>query len=168
MWSSLSLMTSVYGFKDDALILDDEDGEVDETVQKYHRTLNRLKRDMGEFKEETKINIIDLRSTLIINDMLMSENVIVAEVSRQTGINRLRFRDGDAAFFDAFDKIKKLNGNLFHFGKCTKVTHNREEKVIDVIRDYTIYVSIYLKVQFVFISGDVIFYLTKNHDTNGS
>jgi len=36
------LMNSVYGFKDDDY--DDEEGEVDETVQKYHRALNRLKR----------------------------------------------------------------------------------------------------------------------------
>jgi len=75
------LMNSVYGFKDDASSLDDEEGEVGETVLKDHKALNRLKRDVGEFKEEPENNIIDLRSTLIINDMLISENVIVAEVS---------------------------------------------------------------------------------------
>jgi len=41
----------------------------------------------GEFKEETKINNIDLRSTLIINYMLMSENVIFVEASRPTRIS---------------------------------------------------------------------------------
>jgi len=59
-------MNLVYGFKDDASSLDDEDGEVGETVQKYHRTLNRLKREVGEFKEETQNNIIDLRSTIYV------------------------------------------------------------------------------------------------------
>jgi len=37
---------------------------------------------VGEFKEETENNIIDLRSTLIINDTLTSENVIVVEASK--------------------------------------------------------------------------------------
>jgi len=64
--------------------------------------------------------------------------------------------------FKAFDKIKKLNTNLFHFSKCIKVAHNSEEKVIDLIRNSTIYVSIYLRVQFPISmpSGlDVTFYL---------
>jgi len=39
------LMNSVYGFKDDEY--NDEDGEVDETVHKDHKTLNRLKREVG-------------------------------------------------------------------------------------------------------------------------
>jgi len=49
-------MKSFYGFKDDVLCLDDEEGKVgDEAspVQKDHRTLNRLKREVWEFKEET-------------------------------------------------------------------------------------------------------------------
>jgi len=77
-------MNSVYGFKDDEY--DDEWEEFDETAQKDHKALNRLKRDVGKFKEETQNNVIDLRSTLIINDMLMSENVIVAEASKPTEI----------------------------------------------------------------------------------
>jgi len=76
-------MNSVYRSKDDEY--DDEDGEVDERVQTDNRALNRLKCDVGEFKEETQNNIIDLRSTLIINAILKSENVIVAEVSRPIG-----------------------------------------------------------------------------------
>jgi len=54
MWSSLSLMNSVYGFKDDALSLEDGEGKVsdeDSLIQKDHRTLNRLKREVGGFKE---------------------------------------------------------------------------------------------------------------------
>jgi len=66
-----TLMNSVYGLKDDEY--DDKEGEVDETVQKDHKTLNRLKRDVGEFKEKTQNNIINLRSTLIINDILKGE-----------------------------------------------------------------------------------------------
>jgi len=54
--------------------------------------------------------------------------------------------------FEVFDKIKKLNGNLFHFGKCTKAAHNSKDNVVDLIRDSTIYVSIYLWVQFMVIS----------------
>jgi len=79
------LMNSVYGFKND------EKGEVDKTVQK-DKVLNRLKRDVGEFKEETKNNIIDLRSTLVINDILKSENVIVVEASKPTGISYIALR----------------------------------------------------------------------------
>jgi len=92
MLSSLSLTNSVYGFKDDASSLDDEDGEVDDEAsraQKDHRALNRLKREVGEFEEETQNNIIDLRSTLIINDLLPSENVIVAEASKWTPLNNV-------------------------------------------------------------------------------
>jgi len=135
-------MNSVYGFKDDEY--DDEGEKVDETVQKDHKALNRLKRDVGGFKEETQNNIIDLRSTLIINNILKSENVIVVEASTQTG--RAYFPDEDSsciiASFEVFDKIPKLNGNVFHFGKCTKVDHNSKEKMIDLLKDSTIYVSI--------------------------
>jgi len=44
MWPhGIHLMNSVYGFKDDASSLDDDEGDkVNETVQKDHRTLNRL------------------------------------------------------------------------------------------------------------------------------
>jgi len=69
--------------------------------------------------------------------------------------------------FDVFDKINKLNGNLFFFGECTKVNHNSKEKVIDLKRDTVIYISVYLRVKFTIISGkDVIFYITKNHEDN--
>jgi len=138
-------MNSVYGFKDDEY--DDEGDEVNETVQKDHKALNRLKRDVGEFKEETQNNIIDLRSMLIINDTLMSEKVIVAEASDSTEF----YQDpgSNAALFKTFDKLKKLNGNVFHFGKCTKVAHNSQDKVVDLHRNSTIYVSIYLRVMFV-------------------
>jgi len=103
MWPRLNLTNSVYGFKDDASSLDDEDGGVDETAQKDHRNLNRLKRDVGEFKEETENNIIDLRSTLIINDMLMSENVIVAETTSPGTIHRLPpYKDKSVAVFHVF------------------------------------------------------------------
>jgi len=69
--------------------------------------------------------------------------------------------------FEVFDRLKKLNGNLFHFGKCTKVAHNSKEKVKYLFRDSTIYVSIYIRVQFAVVSGkDAMFYVTKNHDTN--
>jgi len=155
------LINSVYGFKDDEY--DDEDREVDETIQKAHKALNRLKRDVGGFKEETKNNVIDLRSTLIINDILKSENVIVAKVSKPTG----RAYFPSIALFEVFDKIKKLNGNLFHFGKCTKVAHNSEDKVVDLLRYSTIYVSIYLRVQFVIygkFEEAVMLYLSKNHE----
>jgi len=154
-------MNSVYGFKDD------EDGGVDETVQKYHKILNRLKRDVGEFKEEIQNNIIDLRSTLIINDILKSENVIVAEESKSVGRAYFPHDDSSIALFEVFDKIKKLNGNLFHFGKCTKVANNSEDKVVDLLRDSTIYVSIYLRAQFVIygkLEEPVMFYLSKNHE----
>jgi len=160
-------MNSVYGFKDVIEVGgDDEDGEVDETVQQDHKALNRLKRDVEEFKEETQNNIIDLRSTLIINDLLASENVIVVEVSKWTAINHVA-PGPITPLFDVFDKIKKLNGNLFHFGECTKVAHNSKDKVIDLLRDSTIYVSIYLRVQLALLGRleDVMFYLTKNHDT---
>jgi len=67
--------------------------------------------------------------------------------------------------FGAFDKIKKLTGNLFHFGESTKVAHNSKDKVIDLLRDSTIYVSIYLRVRFTFISGEnLMFYVTENHE----
>jgi len=45
-------MNSVYGFKDDEY--DNEEVEVDEKLQKDHKALNRLKRDVGEIMEETK------------------------------------------------------------------------------------------------------------------
>jgi len=120
---------------------------------------------VGEFKEETQNNIIDLRSTLIINDMLMSENVIVAEASKPTEFIPTLGAES-VLLFKAFDTIKKLNGYLFHFGKCTKVAHNSEDKVIDLLRDSTIYVSIYLRVRFSSApSGiDLMFYLSKNHE----
>jgi len=174
MWSGSSTTysaNSVYGFKDDAStssLLDYGEGKVsDETAQKDHRTLNRLKRDVDGFKGETKNDITDLRSTLIIHDLLASENVIVVEASNWTRINNLP-PVPITPLFDVFDKITKLTGNLFHFGKCTKVAHNSKDKVIDPIRDSTIYVSIYLRVQLALLggSGDVMFYLTKNHDTN--
>jgi len=95
---------------------------------------------VGEFKEETQNNIIDLRSTLIINDLLASENVIVAEASKWTAINNVA-PGPITPLFDVFDKIKKLNCNLFYFGECTEVAHNSKDKVI--LRDSTIYVSIY-------------------------
>jgi len=126
----------------------------------------------GGFKEETKNNIIDLRSTLI-NAILKSENVIVAEVSKPIEVIISHPINADSKdligvsqpLFEVFDKIKKLNGNLFHFGKCTKVTHNSEDKVIDLLRNSTIYVSIYLRVRFTFVSGaNLMFYVTKNHE----
>jgi len=154
-------MNSVDGFKDD------EGDEVDETVQKVHKALNRLKRDVGEFKEETQNNIIDLRSTLIINHILKSENVIVAEASKTSRVLHITYTDKSETLFEVFDKIKKLNGNFIHFGKCTKVAHNSEDKVVDLLGVSTIYVSIYLRVQFTVVSGeDAMFYVTKNHDTN--
>jgi len=107
------LMNSVYGFKDDEY--DDEEWEVDETEQKDHKTLNRLKRDVGQLKEETQNNIIDLRSTLIINDMLMSENVIVVEASNPIQIIIAHLINADrkylivaaAPLFVIFDRIRK-------------------------------------------------------------
>jgi len=109
-----------------------------------------------------------LISTLIINDILKSENVIVAEASKPIGRDYFPHEESSSvALFDIFDKIKKLNGNLFHLGRCTKVAHNSKEKVIDLIRDSTLYVSIYLRVQF-YIIGDleepVMLYLSKNHE----
>jgi len=61
------------------------------------------------FKEETQNNIIDLRSTLIINDIPNSENVIVAEVSPPTG-RAFVFPNIHltSPLFVVFDKIKKL------------------------------------------------------------
>jgi len=164
----LVAVNSDYGFKDDASSLDDEGGEVDETVQKDHSTLNRLKREVGEFKEETQNNTIDLRSTLIINDLLASENVIVVEASKWSAINNVA-PGPITPLFDVFDKIKKLNGNLFHFGKCTKIDHNSKDKVVDLLRDSTIYVSIYLRVKLDIYFGeseDVMFYLSKNHESD--
>jgi len=102
------LMNSVYGLKE--VEYDDEGDEVDKTVQKDHNTLNRLKRDVGELKEETQNNIIELRSTLIINDILKSENVIVAEASKPAGISYIAPKVSGVALFEVFDKIKKLNG----------------------------------------------------------
>jgi len=158
---------SVYGFKSDTSSLYDKDEGVDETLQKDHRTLNRLKRDVEGFKEETENNIIDIRSTLIINNLLASENIIVVEVSKWIAINNAA-PGPITPLFNVFDKIKKLNSNLFHFGECTKIDHNSKDKVVDLIRDSTIYVSIYLRVQLALLGGlgDVMFYLTKNHDTN--
>jgi len=157
-------MNSVYGFKDDESQYDDDDddGINRETAQKDHRTLNRLKREVGEYKEETQNNIIDLRSTLIINDLLASENLIVVEVSKWTAINNVA-PGPITPLFEVFDKIKKLNGNLFHFGECTTVAHDSKDKVIYLLRDSTIY----LRVQLALLGGleDVMFYLTKNHDT---
>jgi len=51
-------------------------------------------------------------------------------------------------------KITKLKGNLFHFGECTKIEHSEErvpvseskEKMIDVLRDSKIHVSILLRI----------------------
>jgi len=45
-------MNSVSGFKDDEY--DDEGGDVGETAQKDHKTLNRLKRDMGNLRRKLK------------------------------------------------------------------------------------------------------------------
>jgi len=123
MWPGLSTLysvNSVYRLKDDTISLDVKYDKLDETVQKDHRTLNRLKREVGEFKEETENNIIDLRSTLIINNLLASENVIVVEASKWTAINNAA-PGPITPLFDIFDKIKKLTGDLFHFGKCTKI-----------------------------------------------
>jgi len=67
--------------------------------------------------------------------------------------------------FKVFDKIKKLNGNLLHLGICNKVAHTSEDKIVDLFRDSTIYVSIYLRVMFVRASEkDEMFYLSKNHE----
>jgi len=60
MWSGLSTayaVSSVYGFKDDASSLYDEEGKVSDEaslVQKDHRTLNRLKREVGDLKRKLK------------------------------------------------------------------------------------------------------------------
>jgi len=50
------LMNSVYGFKDDEY--DDEGGEVDEIVQKDHKALNRLKRDVGNLRRKLKTTLL--------------------------------------------------------------------------------------------------------------
>jgi len=96
--------------------------------------------------------------------MLMSEDIIVVEASKPTGI--LYIAPGiNIALFEVFDKIKKLNGNLFYFGKCTNVAHNTEDKVVDLLLDFTIYVSIYLRVRFIYVSGETLmFHLSKNHE----
>jgi len=140
-----------------------------------------LKRDVGRleryrsgsqtFKVETEKGIRELRSTLIINDLLDNENVIAADVSvRDTFVTQVSWSKG-AALFKTFDNLKKLEGNLFHFGKCTKAAHNSEDKVEDVIRDTKIYVLILLKIKIDTIHGrgsiveshDMVFYLTNNH-----
>jgi len=73
------------------------------------------------------------------------------------------------SLFDVFDKIKELNGDLFHFGKCTKPVHNSEEKVVDVIRDFVIYISLYVRVMLpVIVLEPVMFDLSKNHDKDPS
>jgi len=56
------------------------------------------------------------RSTLIINDLIASENIIVVEASKWTAINNLP-PGPITPLFDVFDKITKLKGNLFHFGE---------------------------------------------------
>jgi len=105
-----------------------------------------------------------LRSTLVINDILNSENVIVVEVSKLIGISYIAPKGSGVALFEVFDNIKKLNDNLFHFGKCTQVAHNSEERVIALIRNSVIYISVYLRVKSKIVSGkDVIFYITKKH-----
>jgi len=87
-----------------------------------------------------------LRSTLIINDSLKSENVIVVEATKPAVRAYAPTEGCGVALFKVFDKIKKSNGNLFHFGKCTKVAHYSEDKVVYLLRESTIYVSIYLRV----------------------
>jgi len=80
-------------------------------------------------------------------------------------ISYIPSEDANITLFEVFDKIKKLNGNLFHFGEYTIVAHDSEDKVIDLLRDSTIYISIYLRVKFVKSSEeDVMFYLFKNHE----
>jgi len=118
MWPGLTTLysvNSIYDFKDDTISLDVKDDKLEETAQKDHRTLNRLKREVGEFKEETENDIIDIRLTLIIHDLLASENVIVAEVSKWEAMNNAD-PGPITPLFDVFDKITKLTGNLFHFG----------------------------------------------------
>jgi len=119
-----------------------------------------------------------LRSTLIINDILKSENVIVAEaskpieviishpvediisyniediISHTTNADSKDLIGMTSPLFKVFDKIKTLNGNLFHFGECTMVAHNSEDKVVDLLRDSTIYVSIYLRVELKIFLGN--------------
>jgi len=72
--------------------------------------------------------------------MLMSENVIVVEASKSTGITYAPIVGGGVALFKAFDKLKKLNGPLFHFGECIKVAHNSKDNVVDLLRDSTVIV----------------------------
>jgi len=156
----MHLVNSVYGFED--ALEEDDDGEVEETVQKDHRTLNRLKHDVDAFMEKTENNIIDLRSMLIINNALISENAIVVEASAWTSLNNLA--PGPVKpLFNVFDRIKKVNGDLFHFGECTKIAHNNKDKVVDLLRDSNIYVSFYLRVQLAVLGKmeNVMFYLAK-------
>jgi len=69
-----------------------------------------------DLKRKLKTILFDLRSALIIVDMLKSENVIVAEASTPTAIAYIPPKGIDIALFEVFDKIKKLNDNLFHSG----------------------------------------------------
>jgi len=64
-------VNSVYGFKDDVLSLDDEEGKViDEAslIQKDHRTLNRLKHEVGEFKDITLLARISTTLEAALNN----------------------------------------------------------------------------------------------------
>jgi len=147
MWSHR--VNSVYGFKDG-----DGDDAIDrETAQKDHRALNRLKRNVDELKleleiyrggtrKETKNDVLELRTALIVNDLITTENVIILEVGPFVQpISATASSDIDANSLSLFDedfkRIKKINSYLFHFG-----IYNGEDKVVRVDRDSTLYVSL--------------------------
>jgi len=184
-------MNSVYGFREED---DDGDDAINrETVQKDHRALNRLKRNVDELKLELeryrresqtfggeiralKINDEEMKAVLVANNLFDSDNIIVVEITSDMIFTCRAPYSHIVSPFLFPDKIKitKLKGDLFHFGECTTVAHNSKDKVINVRRDSRIRISILLRVSVeagvssdgFYLTHDVIFYLAKNHDSD--
>jgi len=55
-----------------------------------------------------KTNFTDLRSTLIINYILMGKNVVDAEAAKSKPVNHISH---DVPSFNVFDKLKQVDGD---------------------------------------------------------
>jgi len=85
--------------------------------------------------------------------VIESDNIISAEATSDTEFICADPASNLYSIFGVFDKITELKSNLFHFGWCSKIDHigKREpspglpDKIIDVLRDSRIRISIILR-----------------------
>jgi len=128
-----------------------------------------LKRDTWRIKKIAKIDIEEFKSELVFREVLESDNIIVAEASKDESYVCAGDLSGPRSviLFNHFDKITKLKGNLFHFGDRDR-THIILLNTVNALKDARIRISIILRIIIViklnYPDGEVIFYLARNRD----